>query len=463
MLETAIVIPCHNYGRFLAEAIASVLAQSLPAAEIVVVDDSSTDNTAEIAAAFAPVGVRYLRIEAGNVNAARRAGFDATTAPIVCFLDADDVLPPDYLAAGVPLFENEPNVGIVYSDARAFGAEDSLRTYPPRDGCSLQQRNYCHAGSLVRRAALELSRDAWQHVPNSGHDDWWLWRCVDQDGWRTAKSPAVYLYRRHEENNSTRRKEAKSEYRARFLTDRAPVTIAIPLSGRDQCWPRLREWLDRQTWPTWQTRLILLDTCPRRSFGRQVRSWLASSRYDDVRYIRDTTIGGEDLADVDRAKHREVIPHVQLAVARIYRRLMTEVTTEYVQIVEDDVIPPIDAISDLMDGMDETTAAVSGAVRSRYHQHFIAWHRYGHPITEPGEAIERVLGTGFGCLLLRSSVWREIGISHREPYPDFDPNFFYGLSKTNHWQAKINWSVACDHLHADGTPVQPPELCEVPA
>lgn len=461
MSETAIVIPCHNYGRFLFEAIASVLAQSQPAAEIVVVDDSSKDNTAEVAAAFSGAGVRYLRIEAGNVNAARRAGFEATTAPIVCFLDADDVLPADYLDAGLPLFE-QPNVGIVYSDARAFGAEDSLRTYPPRTGCSLQQRNYCHAGSLVRRAAIELSREAWLWVPASGHDDWWLWRCVDQDGWLTAKSPAVYLYRRHDDNNSTRRKESKSTYRARFLTHRAPVTLAIPLSGRRQIWPRLRDWLDRQTWPREQVRLILMDCSSDPDFGVTVKRYLGGSSWPDARYLR-LDVSQPGLADRDRRTDPQAKTDVQLAVARIYRRLMTEVTTEYVQIVEDDVIPPVDAIAKLMSGMDETTAAVSGAVRSRYHQHFIAWHRYGHPITEPGDGIERVLGTGFGCLLLRSSVWREIGISHREPYADFDPNFFYGLSKTNHWQAKINWSVVCDHLHADGTPVQPPELCEVPA
>lgn len=469
MLQAAVIIPCHNYGRFLTEAIASVLAQSCLASEIVVVDDSSTDNTAEVAAAFAGVGVQYMRIEAGNVNEARRAGFEATTSPIVCFLDADDILPADYLASGLPLFD-QPNVGIVFSDMQRFGTEGARTSFPPRADSLLVHRNFCHAGSLVRRVALDMAADTWLPCPKVGHDDWWLWSRVDRSGWSLAKSAAVYLYRRHGQNNGATRyghganadaagHPTKNTYFDRLHLQRAEVTLAIPLSGRRKCWPTLRDWLDRQTWPQDQVRLILMDCSSDPDFGVIVKRYLGGSAWPDARYLR-FDVSEPGLADHDRRVRRDLIPDVRLAVARIYRRLMTEVTTEYVQIVEDDVIPTPDSIEQLLNGMDETTAAVSGAVRSRFHSDFIAWHTYGHAIKQPGEGIERVLGTGFGCLLLRSSIWKQIGIQHRDPYPDYDPNFFYHLSRTNHWQAKINWHVACDHLHADGTPVGS-ELCEV--
>ena len=65
------IITCHNYGRFLADAIDSVLAQSHPNIEIVVVDDGSTDDTAAVAARYAERGVRY--VTARTAGPARRA------------------------------------------------------------------------------------------------------------------------------------------------------------------------------------------------------------------------------------------------------------------------------------------------------------------------------------------------------------------------------------------------------
>jgi glycosyltransferase involved in cell wall biosynthesis len=121
--QVAAIVPCHDYGRFLPEAIASLQAQTFPGWELVVVDDGSTDDTPHVVAAMMAqdTRIRYVRREPAGVSAARNAGLAASTAPLIQFLDADDRLEPDKLRIHVEYLERHKHVGIVYGDAAAFG------------------------------------------------------------------------------------------------------------------------------------------------------------------------------------------------------------------------------------------------------------------------------------------------------------------------------------------------------
>src|SRR4051795_5122495 len=92
----AVVIPVYNGERFLRDAIESVLAQSLPAAEVVVVDDGSSDRSAAVAEGFGPP-VRVLRKPHRGVSAARNVGVEHSRSDLIAFLDADDRMKPDRL------------------------------------------------------------------------------------------------------------------------------------------------------------------------------------------------------------------------------------------------------------------------------------------------------------------------------------------------------------------------------
>ena len=91
------VIPAHNAGEHLGQALESVLAQTLPADEILVVDDGSTDNTAEVARSYGSA-VTYLYQDQRGAGAARNRGIEAATGDWVAFLDADDEWLPEKLA-----------------------------------------------------------------------------------------------------------------------------------------------------------------------------------------------------------------------------------------------------------------------------------------------------------------------------------------------------------------------------
>lgn len=93
---TSVVIPVYNGEKYLAEAIASIADQSLPAAEIIVVDDGSTDATGDVARRHA--NVAYIRQQNAGVAAAINHGVRVAQGNFVAFLSADDVWRPEKLA-----------------------------------------------------------------------------------------------------------------------------------------------------------------------------------------------------------------------------------------------------------------------------------------------------------------------------------------------------------------------------
>ncbi len=109
--SVAVVIPCYNQARFLADAVESVLWQSLAAREIIVVDDGSTDDTRTVAARYK---VKYVHQANQGLARARNRGITETSGEYLVFLDADDRLLTDALAAGVNAFSAHRQCGFVY-------------------------------------------------------------------------------------------------------------------------------------------------------------------------------------------------------------------------------------------------------------------------------------------------------------------------------------------------------------
>lgn len=456
-VPVAIVIPCHDYGRFLGECLDSVLAQDSLPEEILIVDDRSSDDTAEVAARYREYGVRYLRVEHGDVFRTRESGYLATSAELVCFLDADDILPPDYLSRGVPLFSDR-RVGWVYSDVEHFGDRTGRVHYPSWDEVSagIEAQNYCHAGSIVRRAALELV-DAFSgpSPPALSHADWYLWRTLLDGGWRGAWQPAVYRYRKHPA--SMLDAAVRQPYFDQSSLELAEVTIFTPLAGRVEAWHRYRDWLEGQTWPRAQCRLVLMDTSGDPTFGAMVRGDLAALDYPDVRY-QAVAVGSPGLADLPRAEH---VAAVRLACARIYGRMARDLGTAFVLVVEDDVIPAPGAIGGLLRGMDARTAVVAAPYRSRFHPGYVAWDAQRVPL-ERGTGLETAGGSGFGCTLIRRSVLiGENFASLRGESGDYDLAFAARLGRAG-WTYKVDWSLEAEHLGALEVPgpsptVDPPQ------
>jgi glycosyltransferase involved in cell wall biosynthesis len=122
----SVIIPAYNAEAYLAEALESVLAQGEPIHEVIVVDDGSTDRTAEVAAKFgAPI--RYLRQDNAGASAARNHGIREATGEWIAFLDADDLWEPHRLSAECRILEANPDLVWVAGEF-AYGYIDGSRT-----------------------------------------------------------------------------------------------------------------------------------------------------------------------------------------------------------------------------------------------------------------------------------------------------------------------------------------------
>ena len=114
-----VVIPVYNGERYLAEAIQSMLAQTRPAAQIIVVDDGSKDSSADVAASFGDA-VTLMRQENLGVAAARNSAIAAASQPYVAWLDHDDVATPKRLELQLAAFDLTPTPDVVFGGMGQF-------------------------------------------------------------------------------------------------------------------------------------------------------------------------------------------------------------------------------------------------------------------------------------------------------------------------------------------------------
>jgi glycosyltransferase involved in cell wall biosynthesis len=134
MTSLAVVITSYNYRGFVAAAVDSALAQTRAAAQIIVVDDGSTDGSPEYLRERygSDSRVTLLCGENGGQLVAFQRGVAEATAGVICFLDADDRWEPDYLAQVGEVYDSRRDVDFVFSDMQLFGDEQRWMGYADR-------------------------------------------------------------------------------------------------------------------------------------------------------------------------------------------------------------------------------------------------------------------------------------------------------------------------------------------
>lgn len=115
MVRVSVIIPSYNRAHLIGETIESVLRQTLSDFELIVVDDGSTDNTAEVVRAY-DGPIRYVFQNNQGRSRARNAGYHLSQGEYVCFLDSDDVLAPPMLERLAALLDSDDKLGFAYSD-----------------------------------------------------------------------------------------------------------------------------------------------------------------------------------------------------------------------------------------------------------------------------------------------------------------------------------------------------------
>ena len=129
-LSICVLIPAYNARPFLREALDSVLAQTRPPEQIIVIDDGSTDGTADVALAWQAErgrSITLIRQSNGGQSSARNAGLRAAWTDLVALLDADDLYLPDHLQRLEQGFREAPQSVVCFADAEEFTASGVTR------------------------------------------------------------------------------------------------------------------------------------------------------------------------------------------------------------------------------------------------------------------------------------------------------------------------------------------------
>jgi glycosyltransferase involved in cell wall biosynthesis len=210
-LPVAVIIPVYNGRKYLSETIKSVLNQTSPPAEVLVIDDGSIDGSAEEAQSFGSA-VRVIRRQNSGVSASRNYGASLTTAKWLAFMDADDIWEPENLERQAAMITASPDADVCYTGRKLFVPSPESGLYIDAAADPMPGPEELSSVLLDRcpftPSAVTIRRETFLAVGgfNSAFDsveDWDLWLRLMYHGARFVHCPEPLMkWRVHPESAS---------------------------------------------------------------------------------------------------------------------------------------------------------------------------------------------------------------------------------------------------------------------
>jgi len=199
MKLVSVIIPCHNYGRYLYECVGSIVGQFYKNIEVIIVNSGSTDNTKIIAEGLQKEykNVRLLNIaDSGGPSIPRNIGIENSNGDYIVCLDSDDKVSENYVSESVRLLEANAGYSICYSNLKHFGNMDSYIINEQHNNENIVRTNYIPVAALYKR---ECWCDTGGYRENvGGYEDWDFWvNCYLKGHLHIYSSRSVFYYRRH--------------------------------------------------------------------------------------------------------------------------------------------------------------------------------------------------------------------------------------------------------------------------
>lgn len=193
----SVIMPCYNYGKYIGEALQSVLNSTYKNVEIIVVDSSTEKNTLNVLKQIKNKKVRIIYQKKQGLPAARNFGIQSCRGKYILPLDADDLIHKDYIIKGVIVLEQRPDVGVVYSHVGVFGDKLDIWYAKKLNISRLIYENHIPVCSLFRK-------QCWKEVNGydeefvHGYEDWEFWIKLAEKGWKGYLiDEPLFFYRVH--------------------------------------------------------------------------------------------------------------------------------------------------------------------------------------------------------------------------------------------------------------------------
>lgn len=213
-IDVSVVIPCHNYARFLSDSVSSALEQTQVNVEVIVVDDGSTDELNEVIHSLADPRLTVIHQQQLGIGAARNAGVAKAKGLLVAFLDADDRWSRNRLIRAKTIIEASKQPVLAFAMLQEFldPGIDALTVQVPK----VRKVKGISATSCVVSRKVFDQVGAFNHNLESGEFIDWYVRAQEL-GIETYVDPETLIFRRiHQSNRDRQGRESSQEY-ARIL------------------------------------------------------------------------------------------------------------------------------------------------------------------------------------------------------------------------------------------------------
>jgi glycosyltransferase involved in cell wall biosynthesis len=220
----SVVIPTYNRAPLLPRALKSVASQGFSDYEVIVADDGSSDDTSEVIKSWQSILGEKLRpiwLDHRGAAVARNAGMCASNGEVVAFLDSDDEWLPEHLEVGFRAFQNNPNIGIAFTD-HFIHSDERIRTKVRiSDSPQSLVRNLIIRNAVLLTSVVFLNRKVFEELGGfneslHGTEDWEFWVRIAVRYPIIQISDATVVIHQHPYNHSSNPIKAEKQLRAAY-------------------------------------------------------------------------------------------------------------------------------------------------------------------------------------------------------------------------------------------------------
>lgn len=213
----SIIIPAYNYANYIAECLDSVLSQTIKEWECIVIDNGSTDNTAEVVKMYVAKDnrIKYHYIDQKGVSLARNYAVSISIGKYILPLDADDKIDSSYIAKAVHIMNENPEISLVYCDAILFGSVNKKWILPEFNYRNLLIENSIFCSALYKKTEFE-TLNGYNTNMVEGFEDWDFWIKLLADDKKIIKIHEPLFYYRIKENSRNSVLDKEKQLRLRM-------------------------------------------------------------------------------------------------------------------------------------------------------------------------------------------------------------------------------------------------------